>query len=150
MWIQKNNSVALLALTMLVFIPACKRSANTDEALLRELDHIISVREQFYAPREHQTDSLHELLCGDLSHDERFEIYGRLVETYRSYNLDSQLCYTEKRLNMARTPFEKQVSLLNYSEVLMRSGMYHETLIYIDSALCTISLRRCIRPSIWG
>lgn len=135
MWFQKINSATLFALAFLVMIPACKKTADRDENLLRELDHIISIREQFYAPREHQADSLHALLCADNPHEQRFEIYGRLVETYRSYNLDSQQCYTEKRLNMAQSPFEKQVSLLNYSEVLMRSGMYHETHIYMDSAL---------------
>ena len=46
-------------------------------------------------------------------------------------------CYrqTEERLRIASTPFEKQVSLLNYSAVMMRSGMYHEAIIYMDSAL---------------
>ncbi len=120
---------------MLGLLTACKGPANPDEALLGELDRIISVREQFYAPREHQADSLHALLVDGISHEERFEIYGRLVEVYRSYNLDSQQYYTEQCLEMARGSFERQVSLLNYSEVLMRSGMYHETLLYMDSAL---------------
>lgn len=120
---------------VLFLLTGCSRHANSDEALLRELDQCIKERASYYAPREHQVDSLRALLNDSLSHYERFEIYGRLVETYRSYNLDSQLFYTEQRLDMAQTPFEKQVSLLNYSEVLMRSGMYHETLTYMDSAL---------------
>ena len=108
---------------------------GSDDALLRELDQCIIARANFYVPREQQIDSLHALLNDSISHYDRFELYGRLVETYRSYNLDSQLYYTEQRLDMAQTPFETQVSLLNYSEVLMRSGMYHETLVYMDSAL---------------
>lgn len=108
---------------------------GSDDALLRELDQCIIARANFYVPREQQIDSLRLLLKDSLSHYNRFEIYGRLVETYRSYNLDSQQYYTEARLEMAETSFEKQVSLLNYSEILMRSGMYHETLIYMDSAL---------------
>ena len=117
-----------------LLLTAC-HTPDTDEALLRELDACIAHRAVYHQVREHRADSLRALLNDSLSHYERFEIYGRLVETYRSYNLDTQLCYTEARLNMANTPFEKQVSLLNYSEVLMRSGMYHETLVYMDSAL---------------
>ncbi len=116
-------------------MPACNKHHGPDEALLRELDQCIKERATYYAPREHQVDSLHALLQDSLSHIERFEIYGRLLETYRSYNLDSQLYYTEKRLDMAQTPLGKQMSLLNYAEVLMRNGMYHETLVYMDSAL---------------
>ena len=128
-----NMILVLLATIML--LPSCYRQCCLDEVLLRELDQCIKERNSYHAPREHQADSLHALINDSLSHYERFELYGRLVETYRSYNLDSQLYYTEQRLDMAQTPFEKQVSLLNYSEVLMRSGMYHETLIYMDSAL---------------
>ena len=117
-----------------LLLAAC-HTPDTDEALLRELDACIAHRAVYHQVREHQADSLRALLNDSLSHYERFEIYGRLVETYRSYNLDTQLYYTEARLDMANTPFEKQVSLLNYSEVLMRSGMYHETLVYMDSAL---------------
>lgn len=124
-----------LGVWVMMLIPACTGRGGTDEALLCELDRCIQERHRFCAPREHQVDSLQALLNDSLSHAERFEVYGRLVETYRSYNLDSQLCYTEKRLDMAQTPFEKQVSLLNYAEVLMRSAMYHETLLYMDSAL---------------
>jgi len=114
---------------------SCSKTDNTDEALLRELDQCIAQRADYYAPREHRIDSLRALLNDSMSHYDRFETYGRLVENYRSYNLDSQLYYTELRIEMAQSPFERQVSLLNYSEVLMRSGMYHETLVYIDSAL---------------
>ena len=126
---------SLLGLMAIVCLCACDRKDDPNQELLEELDRCIEERTDYYAYREHQIDSLHVLLTDSLSHPDRFELYGRLVETYRSYNLDSQLYYTERRLDMAQTPFEKQVSLLNYSEVLMRSGMYHETLVYMDSAL---------------
>ena len=122
-------------LVALMALPSCGRKNNADEYLLRELDQCIKERSSYYTAREHQVDSLLVLLRDTVSHEERFELYGRLVETYRSYNLDSQQYYTELRLDMAHSPFEKQVSLLNYSEVLMRGGMYYETLAYMDSAL---------------
>ena len=131
----KHVSIIVCFLLSLLVCTACHKADNSDMQLLRELDQCIATRTDYYTPREHQIDSLQALLTDSLSHYEQFETYGRLVEAYRSYNLDSQLYYTEKRLDMAQTPFEKQVSLLNYSEVLMRGGMYHETLVYMDSAL---------------
>lgn len=126
--------ITFFLLCLLVCV-ACQRKNNPDAQLLRELDQCIAERTNYYSQRVHQIDSLGSLLSDSMSHYDRFETYGRLVEVCRSYNLDSQMYYTEQRLNMAQTPFEKQVSLLNYSEVLMRSCMYHETLVYMDSAL---------------
>lgn len=139
------RKVSGLLLATLFLLTAC-RQQSTDEALLRELDGCIRERTTYYVSREQQADSLHALLNDSLSHFDRFEIYGRLIETYRSYNLDSQLCYSEKRLDMAQTPFGKQVALLNYAEVLMRSGMYHETLVYMDSALRQQPLDPVLEP----
>lgn len=118
-----------------LLLMSCGGKGGTEEALLEELDRCIEERAAYYAPREHQVDSLQALLAEPCSANKRFELYGRLVETYRSYNLDSQQYYSEQRLILAQTPFEKQVSLLNYAEVMMRSGMYHETILYMDSAL---------------
>lgn len=139
-------SIFVILPALFFMLPACNSQRGADETLLRELDHCIKERTTYYEAREHQTDSLHALLNDSLSHTERFEIYGRLIEVYRSYNLDSLLYYAEKRLDMAQTPFEKQVSLLNYSEVLMRSGMYHETLVYMDSALQQQPLDPVLEP----
>ena len=139
-------SIFVILPALFFMLPACNSQRGADETLLRELDHCIKERTTYYEAREHQTDSLHALLNDSLSHTERFEIYGRLIEVYRSYNLDSQLYYAEKRLDMAQTPFGKQVSLLNYSEVLMRSGMYHETLVYMDSALQQQPLDPVLEP----
>ena len=132
---MNRNLTAIAAMALLCALSGCGRGKSVNDALLDELDQCIKERADYYAPREHQADSLLALLRDPMPDSERFEIYGRLVETYRSFNLDSQLYYTEQRMEIARTPFEKQVSLLNYSEVLMRSGMYHETILYIDSAL---------------
>lgn len=130
-----QHSIFCFIVIAVACLCACARTDDPNRELLLQLDQCIAERTDYYTHREHQIDSLHALLNDSMPHYDRFELYGRLVETYRSYNLDSQLFYTEQRLDMAQTPFEKQVSLLNYSEVLMRSGMYHETLVYMDSAL---------------
>lgn len=131
---KKGPVITFVLFALMLLLSGC-RSNDETETLLCELDQCIGDRADYCLVREHQADSLCALLNDSVFHYERFEIYGRLVETYRSYNLDSQLYYTEQRLDMAQTPFERQVSLLNYSEVLMRSGMYHESMLYMDSAL---------------
>ncbi len=105
------------------------------ELLLEELDRCVAERSTYYVPRERVVDSLQTLLAQSQSASEQYELYGRLVETYRSYDLNAQLFCTEKRLALAQTPFEVQAALLNYAEIMMRSGMYHETILYMDSAL---------------
>lgn len=114
---------------------SCSSPGSPEERLLRQLDLCIEGRPEYHAIREHRIDSLHNRLSLCLTDSVYFEECGRLVEEFRSYALDSQLYYTEERLRIASTPFEKQVSLLNYSEVMMRNGMYHESLEYMDSAL---------------
>ena len=91
-------SIFVILPALFFMLPACNSQRGADETLLRELDHCIKERTTYYEAREHQTDSLHALLNDSMSHTERFEIYGRLIEVYRSYNLDSQLYYAEKRL----------------------------------------------------
>lgn len=114
---------------------SCSSKSDAEDRLLRELDECINIRSQYQSVREHRIDSLRGRLAVSWNDSAYFEECGRLVEEYRSYDLDSQLYYTEERLRIASTPFEKQVSLLNYSEVMMRNGMYHESLEYMDSAL---------------
>lgn len=116
-------------------LSSCNCARDRESQLLHELDECIASRSQYHALREHRIDSIKNKLRHCITDSAYFEECGRLVEAYRSYDLDSQLYYTEERLRIASTPFEKQVSLLNYSEVMMRSGMYHEAIIYMDSAL---------------
>lgn len=127
--------IACMALAVLCVAPSCTHGRSSSERQLRALDELVRNRQVYHRERDMRADSLRSMLSDTTSHYERFEIYGRLVETFRSYDLDSQQYYTEARLVMAQSPFECQVSLLNYSEVLMRSGMYHEAICYMDSAL---------------
>lgn len=142
---KKGPVITSVLFALMLLLSGC-RSNDKTETLLCELDQCVEDRADYCLVREHHADSLCALLNDSVSYYERFEIYGRLIEVYRSYNLDSLLYYAEKRLDMAQTPFEKQVSLLNYSEVLMRSGMYHETLVYMDSALQQQPLDPVLEP----
>lgn len=133
---SRRLSIFLLAAGSVVaaMMSSCSLSDNPDEYLLRELDDCIAHRGIYQSRRDDMIDSLRRELQQSGTDSVYFELCGRMVEAYRSYNLDSQLYYTEKRIQVAKTPFERQVSLLNYSEILMRSGMYHETFSYMDSA----------------
>lgn len=120
---------------LLIALAACGRQEKADEALFLELGQCIRKHTIYYAPGKSQPDSLRALLYDAMPDSARFEVYGWLLETYRTCDLDSQQYYAELRLPLAVTPFEKQVSLLNYSEILMRRGKYRDMLVYIDSAL---------------
>lgn len=118
-----------------LLLSSCRHATRSDAALLYGLDRYIAERPAYPVMPEYQPDSLYTLLRDSMTDSERFEIYGWLLENFRVYNLDSQQYYAELRVRMAKTPFERQVSLLNYSEVMMRRGEYDKMALYIDSAL---------------
>jgi len=126
---------SIVILLALIGFCDCAHMSDPNSDLLYKLDERIQNRADDYAPRGHQADSLHSLFHDSLSHTDRFELYGRMLETYRAYILDSQQYYAELRVGMAQTPFEKQVSLLNYAEVMMRRDSIEQMHMYIDSAL---------------
>lgn len=132
---MSNQSVIWLFIVgaAAALLVGCSNSHDEAEALLRDLDDAIVLRQQYRSEREHKIDSLQHLLVTD-SVNSYFETCGKLIESYRSYNLNSQLFYAQERLRTASTAFEQQVALLNYGEVMMRNAMYHEAILYFDSA----------------
>ena len=133
---MRTYSIHIILLgTMMLALTSCGQRSIMDAALMDEIDHCIVVREQYAVWSAHQVDSLYAQLDKPMSREERFELYGQLLEAYRLHDLDSQLYYTKKRLELAQTPFEQQMVLLNYAEVQMRLGDYPQMTQWIDSAL---------------
>lgn len=131
----RNRHIVLMGLTMLV-LASCSRRPDGSKELLHELDNCISQREVYQQAREQRMDSLRRLVTDSASLAVRAEISGRLVEEYRGYNLDSQRIWARYRLHVAQqtsSRFEQQAALLNMAEVTMRSGMYHDALLSLDS-----------------
>ena len=57
-----------------LLLMSCGGKGGTEEALLEELDRCIEERAAYYAPREHQVDSLQALLAEPCSANKRFEL----------------------------------------------------------------------------
>ena len=72
-----------------------------------------------------------------LNDRDRFERYGQIFDRYRAFNIDSQLVYADKRLALSRSiddAFYREAAQMNMSEVMMRLGMYHDAIQYLDSS----------------
>ena len=130
MCISIRHSVLLFALSLLT---ACGKQDTS----LDELDALIknhqAVQEQYQA----RLDSIHaEYHCDRMTDEERFDYCGRFIDMYRGFNLDSQYVYVQQRIELAfrLTPRNyMQAAMMNKAEVLMRSGMYHEAVLCLDS-----------------
>ena len=91
------------------------------------------MQEQYQA----QLDSMYAAYQhAQMTDEERFDCYGRFFDLYRSFNLDSQYVYVQRRLELAsRLANEEYIRIaqMNRAEVLMRSGMYHEAVLLLDT-----------------
>ena len=80
---------------------------------LRDLDNAVAERNTCQQIRQQRIDSLRGTLSDTLNLYEQYEICGRLVESYRSYSIDSQSVYTQRRLHISRyikEPFFRQAA----------------------------------------
>ena len=122
--------------SMVLVVLLCMTACCKQDGSLREVDALIArhqtVQEQYQA----RLDSLHGAYRYEQMTDaERFVFYGQFFDMYRGFNLDSQLVYVQKRIDLADRmdiPEYRQLARMNRAEVLMRSGMYHESLLILD------------------
>lgn len=130
MWISIRHSVLLFALLLLA---ACDRK---DPALL-EVDALIENHQSLQMQYQAQLDSMTAVYaCKQMTDEERFDCCGRFIDMYRGFNLDSQYVYVQQRFELASRLTDRkyiQAARMNKAEVLMRSGMYHEALLSLDS-----------------
>lgn len=130
MCISIRHSVLLFALSLLT---ACGKQDTS----LDELDVLIknhqAVQEQYQA----RLDSIRaEYHSDQMTDEERFDYCGRFIDMYRGFNLDSQYVYVQQRMGLASRLANRtrmQAAMMNKAEVLMRSGMYHEAVLCLDS-----------------
>ena len=131
--LRNRRNIYIYLLILLVLIGACQKQ----DPALRELDTLIEGRYAIHAHHQHELDSLCRMPIGQLNDRERFERYGQLFDRYRAFNIDSQLVYADKRLALSRyidDAFYREAAQMNMSEVMMRLGMYHEAIQYLDSS----------------
>lgn len=127
---------SLLYISGLILVMVLLSCCSNDTSLA-EVDALIEVRQQIQQQHQARLDSiLAQYPYDQMTDEERFECCGRFFELYRSFHLDSQSVYVQKRLELASrmsNPVYMQAAQMNKAEVMMRSGMYHEAVLCLDS-----------------
>ena len=122
----------LLFLVFLTGTVACKKDTS-----LNEVDALIEAHHTVQTHYQARLDSIHNVYqCHQMTDEERFEWCGQFFDMYRSFNLDSQYVYVQKRIELASHLTNSrymQVAKMNKAEVMMRSGMYHEAVMSLDT-----------------
>ena len=128
----KLSNISLFLITASALLLSC----SNEDLALSKVDNLIELHQSTQTNYQKQLDSLQLVISSaNMSDDESFERYGQLFDMYRGFNVDSQLVFVQKRLALAsQTDIleHKQVAQLNNAEVLMRSGMYHEAIGWMD------------------
>lgn len=130
---RNKRCIYILLPILLVMMEACQKQ----DPALRELDTLIEGRYAIHARHQSDLDSLCRIPMGQLNDRDRFERYGQIFDRYRTFNVDSQLVYADKRLALSRSiddAFYREAAQMNMSEVMMRLGLYHEAIQYLDSS----------------
>lgn len=123
--------------SVLLFVFLLLTACGKQDTSLDELDALIknhqTVQEQYQA----RLDSIRaEYHSDQMTDEERFGYCGRFIDMYRGFNLDSQYMYVQERIELASRLANRrymQAARMNKAEVLMRSGMYHEAVLCLDS-----------------
>lgn len=121
-------------LFVLLLFAACGRRDASLDALDALIDQHQHVQERYQA----RLDSIRASYRYDqMTDEEHFDCCGRFFDLYRGFNLDSQYVYVQQRQKLASRMADRrymQAAKMNEAEVLMRSGMFHEALLCLDSA----------------
>lgn len=106
------------------------------EALLKELDKVIPMREQYASERRFKIDSLLKILPTLDNNADRYNLYRSIYGAYRSYRNDSALSTAERRLQVARAIGDRHKitsASLNMADGFSACGNYSEALTILDS-----------------
>ena len=117
------------------------------DSLLKRLDTVIKERPLAIEKKKSRLRELELRYSHSLSEEERFLHLGRLLEEYRSFNADSSLALTQKRLRLAQSLKCREYldnARMNLAEVMGIAGMYKEALEQMDK-VCLDSLPGYLR-----
>ncbi|MBD8390367.1 DUF6377 domain-containing protein [Dysgonomonas sp. BGC7] len=109
---------------------------QADDNLLDELDETIKSRDIYAARREGVLNNLKEGLVSQTDLQEKYKIYSRLFDEYRSFQSDTAIVYAEKKLKLAQKLKEEAKmddSRLNLAEIYAIIGLYKESLDMLES-----------------
>lgn len=120
-------------LFVLLLFAAC----GSRDASLDALDALIDQHQRVQERYQARLDSIRASYRYDqMTDEEHFDCCGRFFDLYRGFNLDSQYVYVQQRQKLASRMGDRrymQAAKMNEAEVLMRSGMYHEAFLSLDS-----------------
>lgn len=120
-------------LFVLLLFAAC----GSRDASLDALDALIDQHQRVQERYQARLDSIRASYRYDqMTDEEHFDCCGRFFDLYRGFNLDSQYVYVQQRFELASRLTDRkyiQAAMMTKAEVLMRSGMYHEALLSLDS-----------------
>lgn len=118
-------------LTLFLFL-CCFLSARTNpDTLVAALDETIKLRATYQGEREARIADLKQHLIHATTDEQRYNLYGSLLEQYRGYDTDSSLVYSERRYRLAERlaePDKLVDATMNMAELLGMAGMYMEAL----------------------
>lgn len=104
-------------------------AAAVNSAVLDSLDQIIRHHAVYAQPKEEEIARQKTKLDSVRDDMERFRVLGEIADAYRSYSIDSQLVYTQERIELSErigNPDLVVQAMLNMSECYYMVGMYKE------------------------
>ena len=125
----------LLSLILLM-LTSCGSDSGTASSLMDELEQAIKDRPVYAKQREDRISQLKDELWKQSADSMKFDIYAKLLDEYKCYNVDSALSYASRRLDMSRKLGRPELvthARLDEAEVLQSSGMYVEALDILRS-----------------
>lgn len=122
-----------MILSCISVLPAdCEvRSNPRIDSLMAELDTVLANRGYYLDIKERRIEGLRESLADSRDDNERFEILGRLIEEYNSFNTDSAYAFSVKREQVARRTGNADLitnAIMNRANILSAIGMYKEAM----------------------
>lgn len=116
---------------LLLCVPTLRAGTAGIDSVLNRLDNVIRERSRYIQQKEERLHQLKMNLYGSMSDEQRFERLDALLEEYRSYNADSSMAVTQKRLRLAEKLHNREYldnARMNLAELMGIAGMYKEAL----------------------
>ena len=85
----------------MVCLSSCRKAADSNEALLRELDHTLAQKDSYEAAFLQRISVLRELREGKNTPEQEYELNKALAAEFTSYSKDSALAYLGYNLTIA-------------------------------------------------
>lgn len=131
------RSILILLLTTILTIPTLSAESQSEiDLLMGRLDSVIANKDTYSHIKEKRIADLREQLSNAKDDHQRVDLLREMFDEYLSYNTDSAYNINIRQLELARRLKDKNLLLsvhLNRANIYSNTGMYHETLLLIDS-----------------